>query len=114
MGLRVRAFISVVPRSIMVCGGAFFLALTTLLTLIIYGNIKNVNFFCEKIAKNVKTGSILAHFSFFVKFFARKMRKMSNSREKLSKMFKTGVILAHFDFFCQTVSQKKSLMIQLS
>ncbi|RKU29704.1 hypothetical protein C6495_14030 [Candidatus Poribacteria bacterium] len=65
-----------------------FFALTTLLTLIIYGNIKNVNFFCEKFAKNVETGSILANFSFFVKFFARKMRKMSNSREKLTKTSK--------------------------
>jgi len=46
------------------------------------------NFFCEKIAKNVETGSILSNFSFFVKFFARKMRKMSNSREKLTKTSK--------------------------
>jgi len=43
-------------------------------------------FFARKIAKNVETSSILAIFSFFVKFFARKMRKMSNSREKLSKL----------------------------
>ena len=57
------------------------------------------SFFARKIAKNVKTGSILANFSFFVKFFARKMRKMSNSREKLSKMVKTGFILANVVFF---------------
>ena len=104
-----RAFISVVPRSITVCGGAFFFALTTLLTLIIHGNIKNVKFFCEKFAKNVETGSILANFSFFCKFFCEKNAKNVKFPRKIVKNFKTGVILAHFDFFV-----KKFLMIQLS
>ena len=67
------------------------------------------NFFARKIAKNVETGSILAQFSFFVKFFARKIEKNVKFSRKIVKNFKTGVILAHFDFFV-----KKSLMIQLS
>ena len=57
------------------------------------------NFFCEKIAKNVKTGFILANFSFFVKFFAERSRKMSNSREKLPKMVESDLILAKCAFF---------------
>ena len=71
------------------------------------------NFFARKIAKNVETGSILANFSFFVKFFARKMRKMSNSRGKLTKNFKTGVILAHFDFFSQKIPDDSVVRISV-
>ena len=56
-------------------------------------------FFCEKIAKNVKTGAILANFSFFVKFFAGKSRKVSNSREKLPKMVESDFNLEKCVFF---------------
>ena len=57
------------------------------------------NFFCEKFAKNVKTGAILANFSFFVKFFAEKSRKVSNSREKLPKMVESDFNVAKCAFF---------------
>ena len=62
------------------------------------------NFFCEKIAKNVKTGAILANFSFFVKFFAEKSRKLSNAREKLPKMVESDFNLAHLGFFVKVSS----------
>ena len=71
------------------------------------------NFFCEKIAKNVKTGLILANFGFFVKFFCGKFEKLLNSREKLPKMFKTEFILANVAFFVN-IFLKKSKTIPLS
>ena len=107
MALRVRAFISVVPRSIMVCGGAFFLALTTLLTLIIHGNIKNVKLFLRKIVKMFTINHILHEFRFFVTVFLRKIVKTVTFTRKIDKNFKTGVILAHFDFFVKLFAKKK-------
>ena len=70
-----RAFMGIVPRSFYGLAVARFLALTILLTFIIHENVKNVNFFCEKIAKNVKTGFILANFSFLSTFFLRENRE---------------------------------------
>ena len=80
-------------------GGAFSRAHHPIDIKIIHKNVGNVNFFCEKIAKNVKTGAILANFSFFVKFFAGKSGKVSNSREKLPKMVESDLILAKCAFF---------------
>ena len=76
-----------------------FHAHLTTFALMIHENVGNVNFFCEKTAKNVKTGFILANFSFFVKFFREKLRKVSNSREKLPKMVESDFNLANLGFF---------------
>ena len=57
------------------------------------------NFFCEKFAKNVKTGLILANFGFFCQVFSEKSRKVSNSREKLPKMVESDFILTKCAFF---------------
>ena len=46
------------------------------------------NFFCEKIAKNVKTGSILANFSFFVKFFRENREKCQIPAKNRQKWLK--------------------------
>ena len=56
-------------------------------------------FFCEKIAKNAKTGAILANVAFFVNVFSEKSQKNANYLEKLPKMFKTEFILANVAFF---------------
>ena len=80
---------------------ARFLTLTILLDINYTRKREKCQIFCEKIAKNVKTGSILANFSFLSSFFAEKSGKMSNSREKLPKMVKSDFNLANVVFFCK-------------
>ena len=63
----------------------FFRAHFTTFALIIHKNVKNVKFFCEKIAKNVKTGPILATFAFFVNVFLRKIEKTVKFARKIAK-----------------------------
>ena len=57
------------------------------------------NIFSDNIAKNVKTGFILANVAFFVNVFSEKSQKNANYLEKLPKMFKTEFILANVAFF---------------
>ena len=66
------------------------------------------NIFLRKIAKNVKTGSILANVAFFVNVFSEKSQKNANYREKLPKMFKTEFIVANVTFFVKVISRKKT------
>ena len=69
------------------------------------------NIFLRKIAKNVKTDSILANVAFFVNVFCEKSKKNANYREKLPKMFKTDFILANVAFFVKVISGKKTLLL---
>ena len=88
----------------MVCGGAFFLALTTLLTLIIHGNIKNVKLFLRKIVKMFTINHILHEFRFFVTVFLRKIVKTVKFTRKVDK---TSFILANVVFFVKVKRCKR-------
>ena len=88
----------------------FFVRVTTF-ALMINEHAINVKHFSLRIAKNVKTGFILATFAFFVNVFSEKSKKNANYREKLPKMFKTDFILANVTFFVKVISRKKTLLL---
>ena len=62
----------------------FFTRVTTF-ALMIHENVENVKHFCEKIAKNVKTGFIFANSAFFVNVFLRKIVKSVKFTRKIDK-----------------------------
>ena len=64
----------------------------------------NVKHFFRNIAKNVKTGSILANVAFFVNVFSEKSQKNANYLEKLPKMVKSDFNLANLGFFVKVSS----------
>ena len=82
----------------MVCGGAFSRAHHPI-DINYTQKREKCQFFARKIAKNVKTGFILANFNFLSTFFAEKSGKVSNSREKLPKMVKGAFNLSNVVFF---------------
>ena len=81
-----------------------FSALTTLLTLIIYGNIKNVKLFLRKIVKMFTINHILHEFRFFVTVFLRKIVKTVKFTRKVDK---TSFILANVVFFVKVKRCKR-------
>ena len=64
---------------------ARFFARITTFALMIHEHAINVKHFLRKIAKNVKTGSSLATFAFFVNVFLRKIVKSVEFTRKIAK-----------------------------